>query len=97
MQTPPCAQPHPVVLSPSLDTATIDATRWLINELRADGNTIEETAQVAAEHLTETVTAYAKVADDYDPTDAELEQAWNGPDAPEAHRAAWRLHQETHS
>lgn len=32
----------------------------------------------------------------YDPTDAELEQAWTGPDAHEAHRAAWALHQETH-
>lgn len=30
----------------------------------------------------------------FDPTDAELEAAWNGPDAHEAHRAAWRLHQE---
>jgi hypothetical protein len=33
---------------------------------------------------------------DYDPTDAELEAAWNGPDAHEAHRAAWRLHQGLH-
>lgn len=30
----------------------------------------------------------------YDPIDAELAVAWNRPDAPEAHRAAWALHQE---
>ena len=35
--------------------------------------------------------------DDHDPTDAELERSWNGPDAHEAHRAAWALHQETRS
>ena len=36
------------------------------------------------------------VGPDFDPTDAELEQAWNGPDAPAAHKAAWALHQEMH-
>ena len=34
---------------------------------------------------------------DFDPTDAELEASWNAPDAHEAHRAAWALHQEMHS
>ena len=34
---------------------------------------------------------------DFDPTDAELEASWYAPDAHEAHRAAWALHQEMHS
>jgi hypothetical protein len=35
--------------------------------------------------------------DAYDPTDAELEAWWAGPDAHEAHRAAWALHVEVRS
>lgn len=104
--------PPPAVISPTIDAATVDATRWLMTELRADGHSLEETSQLAAEHLAEMVDAYgvgatclcetaAGVAEcpvhkDYDPTDAELEAAWNGPDAPAAHRVAWALHQETH-
>lgn len=97
MDTTTPAQDPVVVLSPTLDAATVDATRWLITELRADGHSVEDVAAAAAEHLTDAVTEYAKLADpNYDPTDAELEAAWNGPDAPAAHRAAWRLHQELH-
>ena len=105
---------HPIVLSPTLDAATVESTRWLIKELRSDGHSVEQVADFAAEHLADTVALYGPdvpgcvcetgvgvtqctVHTDYDPTDAELEQAWNGPDAPEAHRVAWQLHQELRS
>lgn len=89
---------HPIVLSHTLDAVTVEATRNLIDELRTNGHTVEETADIAVEHLAETVAGYASYTDpNYDPTDAELEVAWNAPDAPEAHRVAWALHQELHS
>ena len=88
---------HPIVLSPTLDEVTVDSTIYLIKGLRADGHTVEETADIAAEYLAETVASYPSYIDpDYDPTDAELERSWNAQDAPEAHRVAWALHQETH-
>lgn len=109
--------PPQAVISPTIDAATVDATRWLITELRADGHSIEQTSEIAAEHLADVVSMYrvqdtavdtvcvcetgagvaaCSVHKDFDPTDAELEAAWNGPDAPAAHRAAWALHQELH-
>lgn len=89
---------HPIVLSDTLDAATVTSTRWLIDELRKDGNPVDLVAEVAAEHLADTVAFHRPSIDpDHDPTDAELEAAWNAPDAPEAHRVAWALHQETHS
>lgn len=95
---------HPIVLSRTLDAATVTSTRWLIAELRSDGNPIELVADIAAEHLADAVARYNPsvigrrgLVGGYDPTDAELEVAWNAPDAPEAHRVAWALHQELRS
>jgi hypothetical protein len=101
------------IISPTLDDAIVDATRALVTGLRADGHSIAYTSQVAAEHLAEQVAAYREVReamhgvspacepdyvhDAYDPTDAELEAMWAGPDAHEAHRAAWALHVEVRS
>lgn len=83
---------HPVVISPTVDSATVDSALWLIAGLRKDGHTVETTADLAAEHLADAVAQYG-----YDPTDAELEVAWNGPDSHAAHRAAWALHVEARS
>jgi hypothetical protein len=104
---------HDPVICPTIDDATVENTRWLINELRADGFSVEQVAEIAAEHLADAVAMYRtdaqrramKATDwyvtntetpDFDPTDAELAQSWNAPDAPLAHRVAWQLHQETH-
>lgn len=101
---------HPTVLSFDADAAVVDATRTVITEMRADGFTPEETATEAAAFLADQVAAFHTHADyragdwyatnqehaEHDPSDSELAQSWNAPDAPAAHRAAWALHQETH-
>ncbi|MER7070943.1 hypothetical protein [Terrabacter sp. NPDC000476] len=46
------------VISPTLDDATIEATLWLIDELRSDGFSVEQVAQTAAEHLADAVARY---------------------------------------
>jgi hypothetical protein len=92
---------HPVVFNSTVDDILVESTLSIVTELRADGFSPEEAAQCAAEFLAMQVASFGgdvnAVAPDYDPTDAELEVAWNAPDAPEAHRAAWALHQELRS
>lgn len=87
---------HPIVLSPTLDDIAVDSALYLLDGLLSDGHSIDEAAATTAEYLAETVATYT-VPDDFDPTDAELERSLNGPDAPEAHRVAWALHQELRS
>jgi hypothetical protein len=46
------------IISAALDMATVADTRWLITELRADGHSIEQTSEIAAEHLADMVALY---------------------------------------
>ena len=83
---------HPIVLSHTLDAATVTSTRWLIDELRKDGNPVDLVAEVAAEHLADTVAFHRPSVDaDHDPTDAELEPLWNEPGWSERNERVMRL------
>ena len=82
---------HPVVISPTIDAATIEATLWLITELRHDGHPLEAVADFAAEHLADMIAMHRAPAD-YDPTDADLAaMAPSGPSVLEQARGAWYL------
>lgn len=83
--------PHPVVISPNVDHYAVEGARWIIEQERADGATVEAAAALAAEYLADTVAMYGGVSAEFDPTDAELFQSLNAPGFSEENQRVRRL------